>query len=60
MGRSTIELLLAAALGAAITLALQAIVFDAAPEAELAPEGDFILPSIAELPDVLAGRLKPT
>jgi len=38
MGRSTIELLLAAALGAAITLALQAFVFDAAPEAELAPD----------------------
>ncbi len=31
-----------------------------ATEAELAPEGDMVLPSIADLPDVIARRLKPT
>ncbi len=31
-----------------------------ADEAELAPEGDMVLPSIAELPDVIASRQKPT
>lgn len=31
-----------------------------ATEAELAPEGDIVLPSIADLPDVIASRQKPT
>lgn len=31
-----------------------------ADEAELAPEGDIVLPSIADLPDVIARRQKPT
>ena len=31
-----------------------------ATEAELAPEGDIVLPSIADLPDVIARRQKPT